>query len=288
MPAAPRIIDTLCNGFWPSQREFWESTSASSPVKIRRDPADSFVEPEGMIARMDELGIATLLVPTSDLIDHGQFHGAGYERLASRWEMMEELTRRYPGRIAALAVVNPAGGMAEIRAMRRRLDQPWVVGMYLHTHSWDRRYDHADYYPFYTLCSDYGVPIAMQVGTSGGGLPSECSQPIILDRPAAYFPETIFIQSHTGWPWVAEATAMALRYANIYIGTGAYPPRHWDTPLKTFLRGPGRRKVMFATNFPTVGHRHGLSQVDELELPEETRAALLGDTARAVFNRLPR
>ena len=57
MPTAPRIVDTLCNAFWPSQREFWESTSASSPVKIRRDPADSFVEPDAMIARMDELGL---------------------------------------------------------------------------------------------------------------------------------------------------------------------------------------------------------------------------------------
>ncbi len=53
-----------------------------------------------------------------------------------------------------------------------------------------------------------------------------------------------------------------------------------------FLRGPGRAKVMFATNFPTVGHRHALAQVAELELPAEVEADLLGGTARRVFTRL--
>ena len=45
--------------------------------------------------------------------------------------------------------------------------------------------------------------------------------------------------------------------------------------------------MLFASNFPTVGHRHALGQVDELDLPADTEAALLGDTARRVFARLP-
>jgi predicted TIM-barrel fold metal-dependent hydrolase len=43
---------------------------------------------------------------------------------------------------------------------------------------------------------------------------------------------------------------------------------------------------MFATNFPTVGHRHALAQVGELKLPSEVEADLLGGTARRVFTRL--
>jgi predicted TIM-barrel fold metal-dependent hydrolase len=53
-----------------------------------------------------------------------------------------------------------------------------------------------------------------------------------------------------------------------------------------FLRGPGRTKMMFATNFPTVGHRHALGQVAELDLPDAVEADLLGGTARRVFTRL--
>ena len=53
-----------------------------------------------------------------------------------------------------------------------------------------------------------------------------------------------------------------------------------------FLGGPGRDKVLFATNFPTVGHRQALAQVAELELATATEAALLGGTARRVYTRL--
>jgi predicted TIM-barrel fold metal-dependent hydrolase len=79
---------------------------------------------------------------------------------------------------------------------------------------------------------------------------------------------------------------MALKFPNVYLGTGAYPPRHWPPAVVDFLRGPGRTKVMFATNFPTVGHRHALAQVAELGLSPEIEAALLGGTARRVFTRL--
>ena len=199
---------------------------------------------------------------------------------------MEELTAKWPGRFAALALVNPEAGMRGVREIRRRFDSPWVVGSYLHTHSWDRPLDHADLYPYYAACADAGVPAAAQAGTSGGLLPSECGRPIGIDRPALYFRDMPFVLSHLGWPWCEEAVAMALKFPNVYLGTGAYPPRHWPASIVDFVRGPGRTKVMFATNFPTVGHRHALGQVAELELPDAVEADLLGGTARRVFTRL--
>jgi predicted TIM-barrel fold metal-dependent hydrolase len=154
-------------------------------------------------------------------------------------------------------------------------------------HSWDRPFDHADYYPFYALCGERGVPAVMQAGTSGGLMASECGRPIGIDRPAIYFRETSFVLSHTGWPWVDEAVAMALKFPNVYLGTAAYPPVHWPPPLVEFLRRPGRSKMLFGTNFPTVGHRHALSQIDGLGLSEEAKAGLLGGNARGIFTRLP-
>jgi predicted TIM-barrel fold metal-dependent hydrolase len=206
--------------------------------------------------------------------------------VVARWEEVSSLAAKWPGRFAASVVVDPTSGMGGVREARARLAEPWVVGTWLHTHSWDLRFDAAELYPYYALCSDLDVPFAMQAGTSGGLYPSACGQPIGVDRPALHFPETRFVLSHTGWPWVAEAVAMALKFPNVWLGTAAYPPRHWDPAVVQFLRGPGRRKVLFGTNFPTVGHRHALSQVAELELPDDVRDALLGGTARSVFTRL--
>ena len=64
--------------------------------------------------------------------------------------------------------------------------------------------------------------------------------------------------------------------ANLSVITGAQ-----------IVRGPGRTKTVFGTNFPTVGHRHALTQLASLDLTPETRDGLLGGTARRIFTRLP-
>ncbi len=282
------VVDTLCNAFTVDRRELWDGAISSTgvQVKVRRDDDDSFADAATLVARMDELGVATVMLITGDTGRHALANPYDFEHLVARWEEMEELVGKWPGRFAALALIDPEGGMRGVRELRRRFDASWVVGSYLHTHSWDRRLDHADLYPFYAACADVGVPVAAQAGTSGGLLPSECGRPIGIDRPALYFRDTPFVLSHLGWPWCDEAIAMALKFPNVHLGTGAYPPRHWPASIVDFVRGPGRTKVMFATNFPTVGHRHALAQVAELGIPDAVEADLLGGTARRVFTRL--
>lgn len=280
-------VDTLCNAFLPARQEAWDAAIVGQglPLKVRRDGQDSFTTAEEMVRRMDELGIATLMLVASDVHHHGTAFDVS--TVTVRWEEAEELARRFAGRFVALWGIEPQRGLAGVRRADEALSQPWVVGAYLHTHSFDRPFDHADLYPFYALCARHGVPMTMQAGTSGGRMPSECGKPIGIDRPAIYFPDVPFVLSHTGWPWVTEAVAMALKFSNVYLGTGSYPPAHWPRELVEFLRRPGRRKVVFATNFPTVGHRHALAQLDDLALPDDVRALLLEDNARSIFTRLP-
>src|SRR5439155_1545177 len=80
--------------------------------------------------------------------------------LVERWAETEQLVGRWPGRFAALALVDPERGMRGVRELRARLAEPWVVGCYVHTHSWDRRLDHADYYPFYAACAEAVAQVA--------------------------------------------------------------------------------------------------------------------------------
>jgi hypothetical protein len=280
------IVDTLCNSFLPRQEQVWDLAIESQglPLKVRRDPADGFATADAMVSRMDELGIATVTVVASDPHDHGP--GFDVSSVTARWEEVDDLARRFPGRFVGLWGVEPQLGMAGVERAEEALAQPWMIGAYLHTHSFDRPFDHADHYPYYALCDRARVPMVMQAGTSGGRMPSACGKPIGIDRPALYFPDVTFVLSHTGWPWVGEAVAMALKFSNVFVGTASYPPAHWTGELVEFLRGPGRRKVVFGTNFPTVGHRRALAQLDALGLTDEARSMLLEGNARAIFSRL--
>ena len=171
--------------------------------------------------------------------------------------------------------------MRGVHDMRAHLADPWVVGCYLHTHSFDRRLDHADYYPFYAACADAGVPVQMQAGTSGGLMASECG------RPITHRPRRALLPRH-------EVRAVAPRLAVGRRGDRAraeVPERATSAPARCRL-GTGRRRCCSScaapaaprccsrTNFPTVGHRHALDQIAELELTPEIEQALLGGTAR--------
>src|SRR5262249_14829113 len=100
-------VDYLCNPFLPRYADDWDAAIARQgvPSKVRRDPDDRFCEPEVMFARMDALGIDTLLVVTGDQQDpRGAFD---FSALTARLDDAQQLAERYPGRFAALWNLDP-------------------------------------------------------------------------------------------------------------------------------------------------------------------------------------
>ncbi len=279
-------IDTWCNGFTLAHRTRWEEVIKAQglALKIRRSDDDSFSEPDGMLARMDSIGFSTLLLPACDVPEHAL--PFAYERYTSSPALVTKLAKAHPGRFAGLYSLDPTTGQDGVRQAAEALAKKEFVGLHVHTHSWDRPFDHRDYYPYYALAADHDVPVIMQAGTSGGLLPSECGKPVGIDRPAIYFGRVRFVLSHLGWPWTDEAVAMAMKFPNVYMGTAAWPPHRWPAVFVDFMKGSGRGKCMLGTSFPTVGHRHALTRLDILELDPEVRFEYLEGAARRVFTRL--
>ncbi|WP_420639893.1 amidohydrolase family protein [Candidatus Poriferisocius sp.] len=279
-------VDYWCNLFFPEQATVWAGALAATGtnVQVRTDPEDSYCDAGAMVARMDELGVAALILPTTHRPPH--LEPTDFELVAATPDDLDDLWVAHPGRFWGQWSVDPRTGTAGVRTAAAMLERPWCVALHTHTHSFDRRFDHADYYPYYAVCAEQDVPFVMQAGSSGGLMASECGAPVGVDRPALYFPEVRFVLSHTGWPWVAEAIAMAIKFPNVYLGTSVYPPRHWSPELVSFINRAGRTKCLWGTGFPTVGHRHALGQLTDVGLGDEARANLLGGTARRVFSRL--
>jgi predicted TIM-barrel fold metal-dependent hydrolase len=112
---------------------------------------------------------------------------------------------------------------------------------------------------------------------------SEAGRPIYLDRVALDFPELNIVGGHIGYPWTDEAIAVATKHERVFIDTSAYTVKRYPAPLVEFLRGHGRGKVLFGTNYPMIAPAKALEGIDGLGLDDETRGLFLAGNARRVF-----
>lgn len=279
--ARPGLIDYWCNGFTLDCRDEWAKGLEDSPITFSDQLASAFAEPEEFVARMDRDGVRTVLVPS--VHDRKPAGHIPFSDVEPEIEATAKLAEAFPGRVEGLFSIDPGEGMAGVRTLERCVRDLGFVGAHVHTHSWDRRLDHRDYYPFYAKCEELQVPIVLQVGHSAGLAPSESGRPFTCDRPAIYFKGLTFVLSHTGWPWVDEAIAMGWKHPNVYLGTATHQPRFWTPAFTEFAVGRGRGKVLLGTGFPVLRHAQLLEQVDAMELDDGVRDALVHDNAARIF-----
>ena len=114
-------------------------------------------------------------------------------------------------------------------------------------------------------------------------MPSEVGRPIYLDQVALDFPELVIVGGHIGYPWTEEAVAVATKHPNVYIDTSAYTVKRYPPELVRYLRGHGKEKVMFGTNYPMVSAEHALRDLESLELSDDIREMFLWQNAQRVF-----
>lgn len=275
------LIDYWCNGFTPDRRVEWEKGLSGSPINFSEQLADAFAEPEVFIAGMDAAGVQTVLVPSvKDRLPAGHIPFSDVE---PELEATAALAAQFPGRVQGLFSLDPGEATAGVRRLEMSVRELGFVGAHVHTHSWGRRLDHRDYYPYYAKCEELGVPIVLQVGHSAGLAPSEQGRPFTADRPAIYFKDLKFVLSHTGWPWVDEAIAMAWKHPNVYVGTATHQPKYWEPAFTNFALGRGRNKVLIGSGFPVLRHAQLMEQVDALGAKPEVRDAIVHDNAAQLF-----
>ncbi|MCA9611906.1 MAG: amidohydrolase [Sandaracinus sp.] len=190
---------------------------------------------------------------------------------------------RAPERLVGVAAVDLRRPVEAVKELRRCVARgfralrllPWL---------WEAPPDDRRYYPLYLACVELNIPFCLQVGHAGPLRPSEPGRPIpYLDRVACDFPELTIVAGHIGYPWTDEMIALATKYPNVHIDTSAYKPSRFPESLVKFMRGHGRRKVLFGSNFPMILPKDCLDQVDALGLDEEARAFYLGANAARVF-----
>lgn len=272
MPEEARIVDAWMQhpsrGF--SQHPMFESLRRWT----RGTTMNSDVTLETTIAEMDKAGIAVGLIsawwgPAGPLIENDEVAG---------------FVRSYPDRLIGIASVNLHRPMDAVRELRRCVRQLGFRGLRIIPWLWNLPPDDRRYYPLYAECVELEIPFCLQVGHTGPLCPSEPGRPIpYLDNVALEFPELKIVAGHIGYPWTSEMISLAIKYPNVHIDTSAYKSSRYPRELVDYLRGHGRKKVLFGSNYPMLMPADCLKDLTALDLDDETKRLFLYENARRVF-----
>ncbi len=199
-------------------------------------------------------------------------------------EEVADAVAQHPNRFIGAASVDLAHPMEAVRCLRRAVQELGLRALRVLPWLWGLPPDDRRYYPLYAACVDLGIPFCLQVGHAGPLCASEPGRPIpYLDHVALEFPELVIVAGHIGYPWTEEMVALATKYDNVYIDTSAWKPHRYPEPLVRFLKGHGREKVLFGSNYPMILPRDCLKHLGHLQLDSEVRRLFLWENAARIF-----
>jgi predicted TIM-barrel fold metal-dependent hydrolase len=242
-------------------------------------PAITLVTPEDLIASMDEAGIACSVVcgwPWREM-----------ELCRAHNDFLAEVGRQYPGRIAWLAIVNPAApgaaeeieraiglgavGVGEVNADAQgfRWEEPGILEAAVETCV-------GNDVPMLMHCSE---PVGHEYPGKGTATPDR-----ILRFLAAY-PDLRVVAAHWGGglPFYELMPEVAALTKNVVYDSAAstYLYRFDVFPVVARLLGEGR--MMFGTDYPLLRQDAFRRRVEAAGVPEQALPGLLGETAARVF-----
>ena len=99
------------------------------------------------------------------------------------------------------------------------------------------------------------------------------------------FPRNTIICAHWGGglPFYGLMPELSGELANVFFDTAASPFLYRKEVFEVAVKTTGADKILFGTDYPLIGHRNLLSQIEEVNIDEEVRSAILGGNAAALL-----
>jgi uncharacterized protein len=201
------------------------------------------------------------------------------------------------GRLLPVATVDPGRGKEEVAAVVRLWDgEPRLVGIklfpgYLPFYPHDRRLD-----PVYEFAHRRGLPVLLHQGDTLDGLGLiKFARPLEVDEVAGRFRDVRFVLCHLGNPWIDEAAELVYKNENVFTDTsGLLGPPSSPYFERAFAQARDRlegaiitsgrpERFLYGSDWPLEELRSALRLVEELNLSEADRSAILGGNARRLF-----
>ena len=222
-------------------------------------PWTTIADPEGILRRAQEAGIdQTVIFPISNRT---------YEKANQE---IGEICRRYPGKFIGFAKHDPVSEKGRIRSMMLREHHVLGLrGLKLHGHPGRETLD---------VLAELQWPVLYH--------PRRVAQ---FAQIAPAYPTVHFILAHLGsdlsadWREHRSAIAMAKRFPNVYLDTGAVLITRY---LEQAVRELPAEKIVFGSDEPEVDCRMEIFKIRVLDLPKEKEELILGGNMLRMLGRL--
>jgi predicted TIM-barrel fold metal-dependent hydrolase len=202
-------------------------------------------------------------------------------------EEIAELAAQHPDVLIPFGSIDPARGVAGIRAARRLVQEHGVRGFKFHASLQDFLPNDPKVYPLYEELQSLGVPALFHTGQTGigAGLPGgrgiklRYSDPMLLDDVAADFPGLTIIMAHPSVPWQDAAISVATHKANVFIDLSGWSPKYFPPQLVRAANTLLKEKVLFGSDYPLLRPERWIRDFEGLDIRDEVRPLIMKDNA---------
>lgn len=269
----------------PRAIDCWVNTSmgeGAPPEFLKRVAADYFKRsdemfksfaPSELLAQMDEAGVEKAILTVAG------------ERPS---DAVLAFPKADPARFALSVAVDPRRGMKAVRELEALLRNepvvlarvtPFMVGQ---VPPGDYRY-----FPLYTKCVEWGLPVSINTGLPGPPVPGRCQDPMHLDEVCWFLPELVIVMAHGADPWWDVAIRLMIKYRNLHLMTSAYAPKYFPPELIQFMNTRGKHKILFASDHPVLDFRRCVAEAEALPLRDGVLDLFLYENANRLFFEKP-
>ena len=264
----------------PQLEEVYANEGKEGFLKLVNEAAEKHaVTPAQYIKHMDEVGIEWGITCDGD---HDNRKTA-------------EIVNAHPGRLKGFVFVDPNRGMDAVRELETCVKEYGLHALYLTAFRTKLPANDKKNYPLYAKCCELGIPghIYSPLNLSKA-VPYDIGHPRYIDEVARDFPELRIMAGVSGWPWVLEFIALAIRHENVYVNFETHSPERLNMPgsgYEHYLYYGERQiknRLCFASNWTTQSQpvEDIIAQVEALPFADDTKERILYHNARAFYNEL--
>ena len=151
----------------------------------------------------------------------------------------------------------------------------------------------AKVFEVYEVAQALAIPVLFHTGMSWAPqTPLARGNPMLLEPAIRKFSRLNFVLAHFAWPWVWEATALALKYPNVFLDTSCL---YYDSPKEfyqfvftrqipcTIIERSLRNQVIFGSNYPRVEIKNMVHALKTLPLTEGCLKKILRENAERIL-----